>query len=95
MTLSEDGGSIRYNDFLTLSGVPAAAHQYRLGSRSALEWVLDQYRVKHDTRAGIVHDPNRDDEPEYIIRLIGRVLTTSVETVGIVQKLAGLNLGLK
>jgi predicted helicase len=43
MRLSKDKTEIIYNDFLTLAGVPAAAFAYRLGNRSALEWVIDQY----------------------------------------------------
>ena len=40
MRLSKDGTQLRYNGFLTLGGSPGAAFDYRLGSRSALEWVL-------------------------------------------------------
>lgn len=43
--------------------------EYRLGNRSALEWVVDQYQVSTDKRSGITSDPNRDDDPEYIVRL--------------------------
>ena len=59
MRLSKDRTQIRYNDFLALGGVPAEAFDYRLGNRSALEWVIDQYRVKTDRRSGIMNDPNR------------------------------------
>ena len=62
MRLSKDKTQLRYNDFLTLDGIPAAAFGYRLGNRSALEWVIDQYRVKTDKRSGIVNDPNREDD---------------------------------
>ena len=41
-----------------------------MGNRSALEWVIDQYRVKTDKRSGITSDPNRPDDPEYIVRLV-------------------------
>ena len=58
MRLSKDKTQIRYNEFLTLEGIPEKAFAYRLGNRSALEWVLDQYRVKVDKRSGIVNDPN-------------------------------------
>ena len=51
--LSKDKTEIRYNDFLTLDGIPPEALDYRLGNRSALEWVIDQYRVTTDTRTGI------------------------------------------
>ena len=59
MRLSKDKTQLRYNDFLTLDGIPAAAFGYRLGNRSALEWVIDQYRVKTDKRSEIVNDPNQ------------------------------------
>ena len=48
MRLSRDRTQIKYNDFLTLDGIPAKSFDYRLGNRSALEWVIDQYRVKTD-----------------------------------------------
>ena len=59
MRLSKDKTQLRYNDFLTLDGIPAAAYGYRLGNRSALEWIIDQYRVKTDKRSEIVNDPNQ------------------------------------
>ena len=93
MRLSKDKTQLRYNDFLTLDGIPAAAFNYRLGNRSALEWVIDQYRVKTDKRSGIVNDPNRPDDPQYILRLIRKVTSVSLETVKIVEGLPGLGVG--
>ena len=90
MKLSKDKTQIKYNDFLTLDGIPAKVFDYRLGNRSALEWVIDQYRVKTDKQSGIVSDPNREDDPQYIFKLIGKVITVSVETVEIVEGLPDL-----
>ena len=85
--------SLQYNDTLTLQGIPPEAFRYRLGTRSALEWVIDQYRVKTDKRSGIVSDPNAwSEDPQYIVNLVGRVITVSMETVKIVDGLAGLAL---
>ena len=92
MRLSKDKTGIKYNDFLTLDGIPAKAFDYRLGNRSALEWVIDQYRIKTDKRSGIVNDPNREDDPEYIVRLIGKVITVSLETVEIVEGLGEVSI---
>ncbi len=39
---------IRYNDRITLSGIPLEAYRYMLGSRSAIEWIIDRYYVKTD-----------------------------------------------
>ena len=90
MKLSKDKTQLKYNDFLTLEGIPTAVYDYRLGNRSALEWVIDQYRVKTDKRSGIVNDPNRTDQPQYIVDLIARVITVSLKTVEIVGGLPGL-----
>ena len=93
MRLSKDKTQLRYNDFLTLDGIPTEAFNYRLGNRSALEWIIDQYQVKTHKRSGIVNDPNREDDPQYILRLIGKVISVSLETVKIVQGLPELGIG--
>jgi transposase len=61
--------------------------EYRLGNCSALEWVVDQYRVYMDERSGSRSDPNRPDDPEYIVRLVKQVVTVSMETVRLVKEL--------
>ena len=94
MRLSADKSEMKVNAGLTLSGIPPEAFEYRLGNRSALEWVIDQYQVSTDKRSGISSDPNRDDDPEYIVRLVGRVITVSVETVKSVAGLPALGFGL-
>ena len=90
MKLSKDKTQLIYNDFLTLDGIPAKAFDYKLGNRAALEWVIDQYRVKTDKRSGIVNDPNRADDPRYIVKLIGKVVAVSLETAEIVEGLLAL-----
>ena len=87
MKLSKDKATLLYNDFLTLSGIPPEAFDYRLGNRSALEWVIDQYCVSRDAQGNIASDPNRLDDEEYIVRLIGQVITVSLETQRIVNSL--------
>lgn len=90
---SKDKTELRYNHFLTLRGIPAAAFDFRLGNRSALEWVIDQYRVSTDSRSGITNDPNRPDDETCILRLIGQVITVSLETIQIIANLPTLDLG--
>jgi predicted helicase len=87
MRLSKDKKSLTVNPSLTLSGIPPEVFQYRLGNRSALEWVIDQYQVTEDNRTGIRSDPNRADDEEYIVRLVGQVIQVSLETVRIVSAL--------
>ncbi len=87
MRLTADRSAVVVNESLTLVGVPQECFGYRLGNRSALEWVIDQYQVSVDKRSGIVSDPNNLDDEEYIVRLVGRVITVSVETVRLVGEL--------
>lgn len=95
MKLSKDKTALIYNDWLTLTGIPAVAHTYRLGNRSALDWVIDQYRVVRgkDNPDEILSDPNRADDEEAIVRLIGQVVTVSVGTMELVQGLPALGAG--
>ncbi len=81
MKLSKDRTSIRVNESLTLAGIPPEAFNYKLGSKSALEWIIDQHQLKGES------DPNREDDPGYIVRLVGQVIRVSIETDRIVKSL--------
>jgi len=89
-----DTSTIIYNAGITLKGIPAEAHEYKLGTRSALDWLIDRYQVRTHNKSGIVNDPNdwADEvgEPRYILDLIKRVTTVSVRTVEIVNGLPEL-----
>ena len=90
MKLSKDKTQIRYNAWLTLADIPAAAFAYRLGASSALEWVVERYRVKRNDPSGIVNDANRADAERAIVRLIGQVTQVSLETVRVIESLPEL-----
>ncbi len=92
MRLSKDRKSLKVNDSLTLACIPPEAFEYRLGNRSALEWVIDQYQLTEDKHSGIRSDPNRPEDPEYIVRLVGQVVRVSLETVRIVGAINALPL---
>ena len=93
-TRAPDRSMIIYNDWITLTGIPDKAHEYIVGPRSALEWLLDRYKVSSGKASGIVNDPNdwgtEIGEPRYIIDLVKRVTTVSVETMSIVKSLPPL-----
>lgn len=88
----EDFSTIKYSPALKISGIPVEAERYRLGPRSALSWIIDQYRVKVDRNSGIVSDPNELCDylgnPRYIVDLIGKVATVAVETMRIVDSIS-------
>ena len=84
-----DSSVIVYNEWITLAGIPSEAHKYEVGPRSALAWLIDRYRVTTDKNSGIVNDPNdwgrEHDEPRYILDLVKRIVTVSIETMRIVK----------
>ena len=87
----KERGTITLDDATTLSGVPAAAWEYRLGSRSALEWVLDQYKERKPrdpTIAARFNTYKFSDHKEKVIDLLQRVCTVSVNTMEIVDSMA-------
>ncbi|MCC6149904.1 MAG: N-6 DNA methylase [Planctomycetes bacterium] len=87
MRLAKDKKSLTVNEWLTLSGIPERCFEYRLGNRSALDWVIDQYQVSEDKKSGIRSDPNREDDPQYIVRLVKQVIRVSMETLDIIDSL--------
>ena len=92
----KSGGTITLDERTTLSGVPEKAWEYRLGSRSALEWVLDQYKEKKPKDPTIREKFNNyrfSDHKERVIDLLRRVCTVSVATTEIVDSMAHRELG--
>jgi len=91
-----DSTTMHYNDRITLTGIPADAYRYMLGSRSAIEWIIDRYWVKTDKDSGIVNDPNdwsrEVGNPRYIIDLVARIVTVSLETMNVVDNLPPLDI---
>jgi predicted helicase len=87
MRFSKDKSTLVVNDSISLSGFTPQMFQYKLGNRSALDWVVECYRVKTDKRSGLVSDPNREDEPRFILDLIGKVATVSLETQRLIGEL--------
>jgi predicted helicase len=84
----KETGRIRLDSETTLEGVPPEAWDYRLGNRSALEWILDQYKESKpkDPTIREKFDTYRfADYKEKVIDLLARVTTVSVETQRIVE----------
>lgn len=84
----KESGNIRLDSETQLTGVPEAAWTYRLGNRSALEWILDQYKEKTPKDPTIREKFNTyrfASHKEKVIGLLKRVTRVSVETVAIVE----------
>ncbi|HLG34371.1 MAG TPA: type ISP restriction/modification enzyme [Bacteroidia bacterium] len=86
----KEAGIIEIDELCLLTGVPKEAWEYKLGNRSALEWILDQYKEKKPSDPTIAEKFNTyrfADYKEHVIDLLKRVCTVSVETVGIVREM--------
>lgn len=83
-------GVIEIDELTTLTGIPQEAWEYKLGNRSGLEWVLDQYREKKPKDPTIAEKFNTyrfADYKDKVIDLLKKVCTVSVETVKIVNEM--------
>ncbi len=89
-------GEIILDENTSLTGIPAEAWEYRLGNRSALEWILDQYKEKKPKDPTIREKFNTycfADYKEQVIDLLQRVTTVSVETLKIIREMEIINDG--
>jgi len=83
-------GEIILDELTTITGVPQTAWEYKLGSRSALEWILDQYKESSPSDPTIREKFNTykfADYKEQVIDLLKRVCTVSVRTVEIMKEM--------
>jgi len=88
-------GSIALDAETTLRGVPPDAWRYKLGNRSAINWVLDQYKERKpkDPTIREKFDTYRfADYKDKVIDLLMRVTTVSVETMKIVDAMKAKSL---
>jgi predicted helicase len=89
-----DKTKIQYNSHITLTGIPLSAYEYMVNGRPAIEWIMDRYEVTRNKDSDIGNNPNdwakESNDPKYVINLIKRIVTISVETMKIVASLPPL-----
>ena len=92
----KDVTRLEYNDYVTLTGIPAEAQGYSISGRSPLEWIIDRYHVKTDKASGIVNDPNdflrEQGRPDAVVDLIKRLVTVSMRTQELLATLPKLEI---
>ena len=83
--------TIYYNPYITVNNIPAAAYDYIVNGRPAIEWVMERYQQSTHKDSGITNNPNdwstEAGNPRYILDLLLSVISLSVQTVEIVAKL--------
>nr|WP_271396309.1 type ISP restriction/modification enzyme [Neomicrococcus lactis] len=91
-----DKSRIVYNSNITLKGIPEEALEYQVNGKSALEWIIERYQVTTHKDSQIRNDPNDYSrelgDHRYIVDLIKRVVTVSLETMHIIERLPSLEI---
>lgn len=86
----KDTGKIEVDTLTTLAGIPSEVWDYRLGTYTAVEWVLERYKEKTPKDPTIREKFNTykfADYKEHVIDLICRVCTVSIETMKIIKEM--------
>ncbi len=85
---------IRYNEYISIKGIPEEAYEWKIAGRSPLEWIAEYIRPRIHKDSGMVIDPadyiKETRDKEYFIRLIKRVVSVSLETRRLLMKLENL-----
>ena len=92
-----DSYSIRYNDYINLHNVPKEAFDYKVNSKSPLEWIMERQCYKVDKDSLIVNDANdfaneTMKNPAYPLELLQKVITVSLETQKLIKSLPKLDI---
>lgn len=89
-----DKTKIHYNQHITVEGIPLEAYDYVVNGKSAIEWIMERYAVAVNKDSGIRNDPNdwaaEHNDEKYILNLLLRIITVSLETMKIVNALPKL-----
>lgn len=94
----EDKSTIYYNGNITINGIPEKAYDYIVNGKSAIEWIVERYRVSVDNASNIKNDCNdwarEHHKPRYILDLLLSVINVSVQSVDIIKSLPHLKFDL-
>lgn len=90
----KDKSVIEYNQFITLRNIPLRAYDYVVNGKSAIEWIMERYCDKVDSKSGIRNDANQwgieHGNPKYPLELLQSIITLSIRTLDIIDKLPKL-----
>lgn len=92
----KDQAKIIFNEHVTLTDIPEEAYEYQVNGRSAVEWIMESYQLKTHKASQITNDPNdysrEVENPRYILDLLKRIITVSLETQKLVASLPKLEI---
>ncbi len=88
MKKDKKGDSIIYNDHITITQIPKKAFDYVINGKSAIDWVIERYSITKDKDSLIENNPNDYAGGQYVFELLCRVITLSVKSVDLIEKIS-------
>lgn len=84
--------TIIFNSDITIAGIPEQAYEYVINGKSAIKWLMEEYKVSKYSN-GLTDDPNDfSDDPKYIFNLLLSIINVSMQTVDLVNSLPSLDI---
>ncbi|EJB28989.1 helicase domain protein [Helicobacter pylori NQ4228] len=88
MKKDKKGDRIQYNHHITITQIPKKAFDYVVNGKSAIDWVIERYSITKDKDSLIENNPNHYAGGQYIFELLCRVITLSVKSVDLIEKIS-------
>ncbi len=87
-TMTKKGDRIHYNNHITITKIPKKAFDYVVNGKSAIDWVIERYQKTTDKDSLIENNPNDYAGGKYVFELLCRVITLSVKSVDLIEKIS-------
>ncbi|PDW15328.1 restriction endonuclease [Helicobacter pylori] len=87
-TMTKKGDRIHYNNHIAITKIPKKAFDYVVNGKSAIDWVIERYKKTKDKDSLIENNPNDYAGGKYIFELLCRVITLSVKSVDLIEKIS-------
>ncbi|MGL2476525.1 type ISP restriction/modification enzyme [Helicobacter pylori] len=86
--MKKEKDRIIYNNHITITQIPKKAFDYVVNGKSAIDWVIERYQIAKDKDSLIENNPNDYAGGKYIFELLCRVITLSVKSVDLIEKIS-------
>ncbi|EQD97978.1 helicase, partial [Helicobacter pylori PZ5024] len=86
--MTKKGDRIHYNHHITITNIPKKAFDYVVNGKSAIDWVIERYSITTDKDSLIENNPNHYAGGKYVFELLCRVITLSVKSVDLIEKIS-------
>ncbi len=87
-TMKKIGDRINYNNHIAITKIPKKAFEYVVNGKSAIDWVIERYKKTTDKDSLIENNPNDYKDGKYVFELLCRVITLSVKSVDLIEKIS-------